>query len=278
MRLSIITATYNRPMQLASTALPSIQSQTDRNFEWVVINDGANPDTKDIINSIKARADFPISYIEMEHPEPSSGFGLCYARNLGLDAAGGDIVSYLDDDNSIAPEFVASMRQYFEQHPNVRYSMARQQRRRDVIRNGSVIRQGKPFVSPSNCCSLQQLLWQQEIFDSNGFVHYRSNAPRWNPQFKVFADYEYLLQCACIWGEGGFGLNNSILVNYIQSSIGIIGSSNYEQWATELSLIVSNQANYFILQDNAVEPLEQLVNTYITKGKISLMPKAFALL
>lgn len=216
-------------MQLASTALPSIQSQTDRNFEWIVINDGANPDTKDIMSSIKARADFPITYIEMEHPLLSSGFGLCYARNLGLDAAGGDIVSYLDDDNSIAPEFVASMRQYFEQHPNIRYSMARQQRRRDVIRNGSVIRQGKPFVSPSNCCSLQQLLWQQEIFDSNGFVHYRSNAPRWNPQFQVFADYEYLLQCACIWGEGGFGLNNSILVNYIQSSIGIIGSSNYEQ-------------------------------------------------
>jgi glycosyltransferase involved in cell wall biosynthesis len=265
-------------MQLASTALPSIQSQTDRNFEWIVINDGANPDTKDIINSIKAISDFPISYIEMEHPEPSSGFGLCYARNLGLDAAGGAIVSYLDDDNSIAPEFVASMRQYFEQYPNIRYSMARQQRRRDVIRNGSVVRQGKSFVSPSNCCSLQQLLWQQEIFDSNGFVHYRSNAPRWNPQFQVFADYEYLLQCACIWGEGGFGLNNSILVNYIQSSIGIIGSSNYEQWATELSLIVSNQANYFILQDNSVEPLEQLVNTYITKGKISLTPKAFALL
>ena len=265
-------------MQLASTALPSIQSQTDRNFEWIVINDGANPDTRDIISSIRAKADFPITYIEMEHPLPSSGFGLCYARNLGLDAAGGDIVSYLDDDNSIAPEFVASMRQYFEQHPNVRYSMARQQRRRDVIRNGIVIRQGKPFVSPSNCCSLQQLLWQQEIFDSNGFVHYRSNAPRWNPQFQVFADYEYLLQSACIWGEGGFGLNNSILVNYIQSSIGIIGSSNYEQWATELSLIVSNQANYFILQNNAVEPLEQLVNTYSTKGKISLTPKAFALL
>nr|WP_263627719.1 glycosyltransferase family A protein [Komarekiella delphini-convector] len=265
-------------MQLASTALPSIQSQTDRNFEWIVINDGANPDTRDIINSIKARADFSISYIEMEHPDPCSGFGLCYARNLGLDAAGGDIVSYLDDDNSIAPEFVASMRQYFEQHPNIRYSMARQQRRRDVIRNGSVIRQGKPFVSPSNCCSLQQLLWQQEIFDSNGFVHYRSNAARWNPRFQVFADYEYLLQCACIWGEGGFGFNDNILVNYIQSSSGIIGSSSYEQWASELLLIVANADNYLVLQNNAIERLEQLAAAYSNKAQISLTPKAFALL
>ncbi|GBE93699.1 glycosyltransferase family 2 protein [Nostoc cycadae] len=275
MKLSIITATYNRPVQLASTALPSIQSQTDHNFEWIVINDGTNPDTRDIITSIRAKADFPIIYIEMEHPEPSSGFGLCYARNLGLDAAGGDIVSYLDDDNSIAPEFVGSMRQYFKQHPNIRYGIARQQRRRDVIRNGNVVRQGKPFISPSNCCSLQQLLWQQEIFDSNGFVHYRSNAPRWNPQFQVFADYEYLLQSACIWGESGFGFNDSILVNYIQSSIGIIGSSNYEQWATELSLIVTNQANYSILKGSIVERLEQLVDSYSTKAQISLTPKAF---
>jgi glycosyltransferase involved in cell wall biosynthesis len=256
-------------VQLASTALPSIQSQTDRNFEWIVVNDGANPDTRDIITNIKARDTNPISYIEMEHPEPNCGFGLCYARNLGLDAACGDIVSYLDDDNSIAPEFVASMRQYFEQHSNIRYSMARQHRRRDIIRNGGIIRQGKPFVSPSNCCSLQQLLCQQEIFDSNGFVHYRSNAARWNPRFQVFADYEYLLQSACIWGEGGFSLNNNILVNYIQSSIGIIGSSNYEQWATELSFIVTNKDNYVILQGNTVERLEQLVDTYRTKAQIS---------
>ncbi|MFK0732235.1 MAG: glycosyltransferase family 2 protein [Gloeotrichia echinulata HAB0833] len=265
-------------MQLASTALPSIQSQTDRNFEWIVINDGANPDTKDIINSIKTISDFPISYIEMEHPLPSSGFGLCYARNLGLDAASGNIVSYLDDDNSIAPEFVASMRQYFKQHPNIRYSIAKQQRRRDVIRNGSIVRQGKSFVSPSNCCSLQQLLWQQQIFDSNGFVHYRSNAGRWNPQFKVFADYEYLLQSACIWGESGFGFNDNILVNYIQSSSGIIGSSSYEQWASELLLIVANADNYLVLQDNAIERLEQLADTYSTKAQISSTPKAFTVL
>jgi glycosyltransferase involved in cell wall biosynthesis len=275
MKLSIITATYNRPMQLASTAVPSIQSQTERNFEWIIINDGANPDTKDIVTSIKARADFPISYIEMEHPEPNSGFGLCYARNLGLDAADGDVVSYLDDDNSIAPEFVASMQHYFKQHFNVRYSMVRQQRRRDVQGNG-IFRQGKPFISPSNSCSLQQLLWQQEIFDSNGFVHYRNNAARWNPKFQVFADYEYLVQSACIWGEGGFGFNDNILVNYIQSSVGIIGSSNYKQWVTELSLIISGQANYAILQGNAIERLQQLVNTYNTKAQISETPEAFA--
>lgn len=275
MNISIVTATYNRPKQLASTALPSIQNQSERNFELVVVNDGANPDTKEIVTSFKASVDFPVRYVEMAHP--SDGFGLCYARNLGVDVATGDIVTYLDDDNSITPEFVASTRQYFDEHPHVRYSIVKQQRRRDIMSNGSVIHQGKLFVSPStNCCSLAKLIDQQEIFDSNGFAHYRVDAPNWNPQLKIFADYEYLLQAAQLWGEDAFGFNNSILVNYIQSSTGIIGSSNYQQWATELSNIVANSCNYAVLQDNTCDRLKQLVEIYSTKAQSHPIPKAFS--
>ncbi|MBD6620671.1 glycosyltransferase family 2 protein [Komarekiella sp. 'clone 1'] len=277
MKLSIITATYNRPTQLASTALQSIQSQTDCNFEWIVINDGANSDTRDIITNVKKTSDFSVTYIEMEHVEPSNGFSLCYARNLGLDIACGDIISYLDDDNSIAPSFVTLTRQYFQQDSSIRYSIPRQNRRRDVTYNTHVIRQGKPFISPSNCCNLQQLIWQQEIFDSNGFVHNWSNAPRWNPQFKVFADYEYLLQCACRWGQDSFGFFDHILVDYIQSSNGIIGSSNYEEWSTELSLIIAFQKNYSILQEDTIERLKQIMSIYSSKAEISLTPRAFVL-
>lgn len=62
MKLSIITATYNRPQQLLSTALPSILNQSDHNFEWIVINDGGNIQTRDIITYIST--DLPIIYFE----------------------------------------------------------------------------------------------------------------------------------------------------------------------------------------------------------------------
>lgn len=63
-----------------------------------VINDGGNQKTKDVI--VDTNAHFPIAYLEIEHP--STGFGLCSAPNLGLGAATGDIVTYLDDDNQFA--------------------------------------------------------------------------------------------------------------------------------------------------------------------------------
>lgn len=278
MNISIVTATYNRPTQLASTALASIQNQSERNFELVVVNDGANPNTKEIVTRFKASADFPVRYVEMEHPHPSSGFGLCYARNLGIDVATGDLVTYLDDDNSITSDFVASTRQYFNKHPHVRYSIVKQKRRRDIMENDRLIHQGKQFVSPStDCCSLSALLAQQEIFDSNGFAHYRINAPKWNPQLKIFADYEYLLQAAQVWGENAFGFNNSILVNYIQSSTGIIGSSSYQQWATELSNIVANSCNYAVLQGDTCEVLKQFVEIYSIKAQSHPTPKAFSI-
>ncbi|MDF5724241.1 MAG: glycosyltransferase [Rhizonema sp. PD37] len=61
MKVSIITATYNRPEKLRAISLPSLMNQTDRDFEWVVINDGANPQTREIIHSLEA--DFPIVYL-----------------------------------------------------------------------------------------------------------------------------------------------------------------------------------------------------------------------
>jgi hypothetical protein len=263
MKLSIITATYNRPQCFKQTVLPSILNQSDCNFEWVVVNDGANLQTRNIVAGINTN--FPITYLEMEHL--SSGFGLCYARNLGIQNATGDLVCYLDDDNSIAPEFVASVRQFFQQHPYVRYSMLLQHRRRDIAKSGTNIRQGKPFVSPSVECGIRELILQQEIFDSNGFTHYRQATPAWNPSLKVFADYEYLLQCAGNWGESTFKLNSQVLVSYIQSSEGIIGRSTYEQWAKELAAIAHNCNRYPILQSQDIERLQQLVHVYQNKAR-----------
>jgi len=55
-------------------------------------------------------------------PAKSSGFGLCHARNLGLSAASGELVSYLVDDNAIAPEFIAQTKQFSQSNPTVKCS------------------------------------------------------------------------------------------------------------------------------------------------------------
>ncbi len=260
MKLSIITATYNRPEQFQAIALPSLIYQTDCNFEWVVVNDGGNPKTREIVSNLKTN--FSLKYVEIQHS--SIGFGLCHARNAGLEAATGELISYIDDDNSLTPKFIATTREFFRQYPRLKYCMTVQQRRRDVTQDGKIIRQGKTFLSPSHAeCSLAELISQKEIFDSNGFTHYRKKAPKWNPNYRVFADYEYLLQSTNVWGRQGFQINSIPLVNYIQSSEGIIGSSSYQEWAEELSRLI--EKNNFSLLPNEVEKLHQLVRIYQEK-------------
>lgn len=262
MTISIITATYNRPHQLYNVAFNSLLNQTDHNFEWVVINDGCNQQTREIISTLQAP--FPIVYAEIEHSH--IGFGLCYARNAGLNVATGSLITYLDDDNSFEKEFIVATKYFFQQHNFVKYSMTVQNRRRDVVRQDKTIRSSKIFISPSNPnCTLEQLITQQEIFDSNGFIHIRHSSLKWNPEYRIFADYEFLLQCQNLFGSSVFKLNPQVLVNYIQSSQGTIGCSHYGQWAEELQRIISN-FSFYSLESHHIERLEQLAYIYHRKA------------
>ena len=257
MKLSILTATHHRPATLQAIALPSILAQTDPDFEWIIINDAQDPATSVLITELEAPC--TLTYLEMPHP--AQGFGLCHARNLGLEAASGDWIAYLDDDNAIAPEFVALTKRFLEASPDLQCSMVQQWRRRDVVRDGQVIKSGKPFISPIAPCSVEDLIAQRSLFDSNGFVHHRENAPRWNPDYRVFADYEFFLRRLWQWGRDGFRLHEAVLVNYVQRSDGVIGQSGYGEWARELAALVRIQQDY-LAPEEAIA-LKQLVEEWM---------------
>jgi glycosyltransferase involved in cell wall biosynthesis len=263
-KLSIITVTHDRPEVLQTQAMPSILAQSCKDFEWVVVNDGGDPATRQLIEQLQAPG-FPLQYWEMPHPEV--GFALADGRNLALDRATSDWVCYLDDDNSIAPNFVEVTIAYLDQHPQATSVITQQFRRRDVYRQGELVRQGKPFLSPARLATVADFIQQQAIFDSNGFVHRRDRAIRWNPNYRVFFDYEYFLRYL-----GNHGIDRCLihwqpLVNYIQSSAGIIGSSTYEQWADELVSILMTVEDYPVLDSVAMAALQQLVQTWRDKAE-----------
>ncbi|BAU15711.1 hypothetical protein LEP3755_62760 (plasmid) [Leptolyngbya sp. NIES-3755] len=258
MKLSLITATHLRSHLLADCALPSVLKQTDCEFEWIVVNDGKDAKTDALMQSIQAKCS--LIYLEMEHPQ--LGFGLCHARNLGLSAASGDLVSYLDDDNTIAPTFVAEVKAFFQQSSQVRASMVQQCRRRNIVQNRKLIKQGQPFISPNASSTVSDLVQQRSLFDSNGFTHYRENAPCWNPEYKVFADYDYFLRCLTRWGNDSFCLHPSVLVDYVQASDGVIGRSTYGEWATELSAILEQHRDALTQTDH------DMLNGFVQKWQV----------
>ncbi len=87
--VSIIVPTYNRPDMLKE-ALKSVFSQTYRNFEVIVVNDGG-VDVMETIDPLNNEG----KIIYLHHKD---NMGRSEARNTGLKAARGKYIAYLDDD------------------------------------------------------------------------------------------------------------------------------------------------------------------------------------
>jgi glycosyltransferase involved in cell wall biosynthesis len=238
MKLSIITATHRRPEQFKNICLPSILSQRCQSFEWVIVNDGEDPITRKIVQSVDAEVS--IQYIETPHR------GLCASRNLGLEHASGDLVGFLDDDNYLDEAFVSVMLQHFAENPAIAMGMPIQNRRRDVYKNGRLIRRGRDFFGPKPDATNKDLIMGNALFDSNGFVHKRNDKLKFNERLLVLADYEYLLRCFSEFGLGSFSLCQRHLVEYVQTNEGIIGKSCFKDWLKEAEYIWEHRSHYQI--------------------------------
>lgn len=113
-RLSIVIATYNRSSQLLNL-LQSVVEQTLPRQEWecVVVNNNSTDDTASAFETFSAR--YPDCNLRMVL-EPNQG--LSYARNRGIRESEGEYIAIVDDDERIAPDFVASYVALFDNVPD----------------------------------------------------------------------------------------------------------------------------------------------------------------
>lgn len=248
MKISIITATHRRPKKLQARCLTSILNQSDTQFEWVVVNDGADADTEDIVKS--AAGDIETNYIATPHR------GLIASRNCALDAATGELVAFLDDDNVILPTYVERMKEHFTQHPEIDMAVPVRFQRRDIYRDGVRVTKGKQITRPwSDATNADFVKHSRNAwFDSNGFIHRRERGIRFNSDLLVMSDYEYMLQCFSHWGLDSMGICWEELVDYVQTNDGIIGRSTWEDMSRELTYLWEHRSEYSILCTVTPEP------------------------
>lgn len=91
---SVIMPVFNRS-DLVLDSIDSILRQSYKNFELVIIDDGSNDDTCEIIRKVISQN----SNVNIELIELCENKGVSFARNRGLEKATGDIITYLDSDN-----------------------------------------------------------------------------------------------------------------------------------------------------------------------------------
>jgi teichuronic acid biosynthesis glycosyltransferase TuaG len=97
MLVSIITPTYNAANYIRDTIF-SVQLQTHRNWEMIIVDDCSTDDTQSIVAEI-AKNDNRVRLISL-----ANNGGSAVARNKGLDCSTGDFLAFLDADDLWLPE------------------------------------------------------------------------------------------------------------------------------------------------------------------------------
>ena len=93
--LSVVVPVYNAAKFLPH-CLDSLCGQTYRNLEIVCVNDGSTDDSLAVLKKYASR-DTRIKVIRQENA------GVSAARNRGLDAATGELVTFVDADDWLEP-------------------------------------------------------------------------------------------------------------------------------------------------------------------------------
>jgi hypothetical protein len=106
--ISVVMPTRNR-RELLESAIASVDAQTYPRWELLVVDDGSVDDTPEFMRGIE---DPRVRTLSTE------GVGVCAARNVGLDAAQGDVIAYLDDDNRFDPQWLKAIALTFIAFPD----------------------------------------------------------------------------------------------------------------------------------------------------------------
>ena len=93
--ITVFTSTYNRAYILP-VLFNSLQQQSNKKFEWIIVDDGSTDSTEELVLDFKEEASFEISYFKKNNE------GKHIAINFAVDKARGDLFFIVDSDDFIA--------------------------------------------------------------------------------------------------------------------------------------------------------------------------------
>ena len=97
-KVSVLTPIYNHSLIYVRQCLDSLKAQTLQEIEFILIDNGAPDEAKQLIEEYKNLDE----RFRILHIEKNQGYG--YAMNLGLEAAKGEYIGIVESDDWIEPE------------------------------------------------------------------------------------------------------------------------------------------------------------------------------
>lgn len=112
--ISIIIPTYNYGTYILQ-AIDSVVSQSYKDFEIIVIDDGSTDNTEQLIESNYSNV---VRYFYQDNKGPGA------ARNKGLEQAQGQFIIFLDADDYFLPENLQVKVNFIQNHPHVDWAFS----------------------------------------------------------------------------------------------------------------------------------------------------------
>ena len=109
---SIFTPAYNTPKHAIERAYNSLLAQTYKNWEWIVLDDSADNDTWDIINSIKDPR------VKAYRVVPRSFGNIGLVKNRAASFCNGDWLVELDHDDALISTCLEDCKKASEKYPD----------------------------------------------------------------------------------------------------------------------------------------------------------------
>jgi glucosyl-dolichyl phosphate glucuronosyltransferase len=109
--ISVVICTYNRASSLMTTldSLRKMSVPADLRWELILVDNNSSDNTRAVIEEFGRSSGLEVRYV-FEGKQ-----GLSHARNAGVGAARGEVIAFTDDDVTVDPKWVASLRQAFTQ-------------------------------------------------------------------------------------------------------------------------------------------------------------------
>ena len=112
-KISVVVPMYNTEQHVMQ-CLKSIEAQTYRDYEVIIINDGSTDNSARVVEGFIAERNLQnYVIINRKNAGPSS------ARNAGLDYASGEWVTFIDSDDWVEPHFLQSLVDAYSIHPDI---------------------------------------------------------------------------------------------------------------------------------------------------------------
>lgn len=113
--ITVFTPTYNRAYSLADV-YASLLRQTNQDFEWLIIDDGSQDNTKELVENWISENKIPIRYIYQKNK------GMCGAHNTAYDNIQTELNVCIDSDDFLTDHAVETILRYWKKYGTKRHS------------------------------------------------------------------------------------------------------------------------------------------------------------